>query len=370
MQALISFSFERMKQLLFPFNFKRWLKILVIVWLAGAAGGGGSGGGNWGDNINKIRNQQKPAPVATTEEATNLPVSGSASGQSASTSLSEAQTETTPAPENVSAEATQVKSEQAKREAAEKFKRALPWIIAGVILIGLPLMFLFMWLASRFQFILFSFLTRGDLAIRRGFTAYREIGNSAFVTSLVLFFVVFGSLLLPVGLFFLGPIGIFMGVLAVILWILAVVALGLVISDFIIPIMFSQNVKFKAAVRLFREQKFNVGQIILYYLVKLGLGIVAAIALAFLGLIVVIALGIPVGIGVVLALALIKSAAVLKIIGLILFSVFVLAGIVAMIVGVGLVSLPVHIFFQCFRLAFVTKLLPNIRLFQDQPISA
>src|SRR3989338_10233114 len=47
--SLLSFSWNKTKELLFPFNFKRWLKILFIVWLAGQVGGGGFNLPNPGD---------------------------------------------------------------------------------------------------------------------------------------------------------------------------------------------------------------------------------------------------------------------------------------------------------------------------------
>lgn len=362
MQKLIQFSFEKMKQLLFPFNFNRWLKILFILWLAGAAGSGGGIRGT--ENWNKLRNQQAHRPVPTiTAENNNPAAPGASSGDAgapapAASQISQAVPNATSIlppsePKPVS------RTEQMKKEANEKIKKFWPWILAFFILVGLPLMVLMNWLHARFHFILFDFLVHQQLAIRDSFKRHKELGNSLFKFNLIFSAVLFVSVGGIAALFFFGATGIILGVVLAIVWFIAILIISLGINDFVVPLMYHQNLKIKEAARLFWSQTFSGGRIFLYYLIKIGLKIVTGILGGLIFLIVLIVIGIPTGIAIALLAWLTSSVAALKTLGIILMVIVGIVAIAALLVGQSLATLPIPVFFQCFRLGFVTNLLPQ-----------
>lgn len=378
MQELINFSFSKMKALLFPFNFSRWLKILLIVWLAGAAGGGGGGGSNWSNGINKVRNQQQtakppvmalPVPNLPSPPASSLPAPDApASPISPPPMPFIPDSVVAPEPPQSSVSAVnpalqQDEKLQKKNEMAERFKKSWPWLVLGILGIGLPILILSMWLSSRFQFILLNFLTHQDLAIRSAFGHYRELGNSLLAFSWIFIVAMLGGVGLLIVPMLLGPVGIVLSIILILVFLLAVIVTMCAVNDFIVPLMFHQNLKIRDAARLFWNQDFDLGQIFIYYLVKIGIGIVASIALGIVSLVIFLIVGIPAGIGIALAIWMMKSIVALKILSIAIMVIVGVIAIAAILLGLGLISLPVHIFFQCYRVAFVTKLLPSFQFF-------
>lgn len=217
------------------------------------------------------------------------------------------------------------------------------------------------WLNARFNFILIEFLVQKKLTIRRSFTQNRDLGDGLFKFNL--FFLAGNILFLicMIGLFFLGPIGIFFGVVGLIMGVLTMVVIAIGVNDFVIPLMYHQKLTTVQAARFFWEQNFEWGKIFKYYLAKIGLGIVSSILVGILSLIVAFAVIIPAGIVLALLVWLVKAKLLLSVLLFILFAI----ALVLLILIISLVALPCHIFFQCFRLAFVTHLLPQFAFFEE-----
>ena len=370
MQKLILASFERMKALLFPFHLNTWLNIIFVVWMAGAAGGGGGGTGGL-ENLRKLRNLQQQKPVATSTAPIVVPSgagTNSAAGQGVPASVDSASESVPQMPKldlstlsQRPAAASLSRVDQMKTDLKEKMKKFWPWVLAGLLLIGIPLMLLMSWLNARFNFILIEFLVQKNLTIRKSFSQNRDLGNSLFMFNLFFLLGVILYLGCMVGLFFLGKVGIIFGVLGSIAGILAMVVISMGMNDFVIPLMYHQRLSAGHAARFFWEQDFEWGKVFMYYLAKIGLGIVASILLGILSFIGALAVIIPAGIVLALLVWLVKAKFILSI----LLVIFGGIAVIALILLVSLVALPCHIFFQCFRLGFVTHLLPQFAFFEE-----
>lgn len=339
---LIDFSWKKTKEILFPFQFKRWLKILLIVWLAGQGVGG---------NFN-IPNRFKPSPEQTQTQSV---AQGSVQGHSASESGQTTTGETAP-----SDSSEQQKSEQLAQEA---FAKLGPWLfvlISGFILIAL----LFMWLSARFQFIFLEVLMRRDIAIGESFRNYKTQGNSFFLWSLGFMAVLLGGLALVVlpGVLLKAPAWLFIAVPFLFLALMGAAVIGMVVLDFVTPIMYRDGIRTMEAVKKFLRLKPNIGSLFLYVLIKIGLGILGFL-ISFL---VIFGAGLLVLLGALLVAligaALAAIAPFLKSFLLILGAVLLVFAVLMLVVLLGLVTLPLPVFFRTFSLSFLAYLLPEYNL--------
>lgn len=370
-QEAIRFSWNKSKGILFPFQWKRWFRILIIAWLAGA----GIQGINFrwsGSPKTETPAPTVPASKETSQKATPVqpsvaPLQEGASdiaGGSAVTTSQGQGSGQVKVPGNVSRPFPKPKVNRG----------AITALVIGVALLGLSFFIFFTWLSSRFHFILFDVIVKREAAIRGPFKTHKEIGNSLFKWSLGFLGISLGVILiilLVTGLLIAiakGNIGVsfLVGVPAVLLLlgvIFLIVVIGIMINDFVTPIMYQKKISTADAFNKFLESDvFRLGAIIKYLLILLGLSILAGIVQMIVSVIVGLCGLIAGGILAIPGFFLIKALPLLKI-PLIVLGVFLLIALaIAVVVIISLIMLPVVLFFRVFALAYLTRLYPDCDL--------
>ena len=315
-------AFERMRAMLFrPFRIKTWIKIGFIGWLAGVTA---SSGGNF-----NYRGGQWPGGHEMDDVWRKI------------------------------------------HDAIQSIHiREFIWIIVILATIGLAIGILFVYLFSRFRFILFDTVMSGNADIGRGWHRYRDQAHRFFAFWLLYtlaVWAVFGAIIgIPLwhaykaGVFHrdasistifavFGPI--FLGVL---LAGIVVAIIGTFARDFLVPLMALDNLgvdeAWSALLRMIgREPLAWAGYLGMKVVFSIGAAIIFGIALVFIALILAIPAVILVLVGVLIA----KSAGPAGIaIGIFLLVLFVLAMIVLWFLIVIFCSAPVVVFFQAYPLYF------------------
>lgn len=338
--SLIRFSWDKTKAILFPFKLKRWLRILVIVWLSGHAAGAGG-------NLNVPR-QTKPQQEQT-------------QAQTSTQSPAQAQDQAQGEKENEGSETAGIPQTGPRQIVATPAlpTRVPPVFFVIIIPLVIFLVLLFLWLSARFSFIFLDLMVRGEPSIKEGFRTFRSLGNSFFRWSLGFAAIGICGLLIPVligaALWSFAKWLLFLLIPLTFLFVLAFVLIGVLTGDFVLPIMYRDGVGTMAGWKRFLSLRPAFGQIALYLLIIIGLGIAAGI----LALIAAIAIGIvAVLIGLVIALPgalMVNAVPFLKPILIVLGVLAAIALIVFLILLMGLLTLPIPIFFRAFALSYLVR---------------
>lgn len=390
--SMIRFSLGKSREILFPFNFKRWLKILVIVLFAAAGIPGFSVSFNkpnipmpaisapWKVKIPKISPVKRPRTkemfLASSFQKSG--VSGVPAAPNGEAMPQLQQKATSPVSVNQKVERMkqlQAKMERPKRKAVNS--TILTFLVAGMIALGLgfaALIVFFLWLASRLNFVLLNTLVTQEPLIAEPFKQNKELGNSYFRWSLVfwgvsasifLFMGTIGMALLVVGKVnaSLGmTLGVFVAPLALLIT-LAIITIGTLMHDFALPIMYREKISaMKAMHKFLNIGKANSGKIFQYLLIIFGFWILATVVQMIVAVFVALGALIAGGILTIPGIILIKTLPFLKIpiIVLAIFAIIML--ILAAVTVVGMIMLPVAIFFRVFALAYLTKIHPDCDL--------
>lgn len=244
----------------------------------------------------------------------------------------------------------------------------------AILVLALGLWVVLLWLFCRFNFVLLDAVTMREMKIGESFRRHREIGNAYFKWGMVFFVVSIGAILaiaLAVSLAFkitkgnlaLGPSAGIVGGLLIVVLALAVIVISMLVRDFVCPMMYREKISVMSALnRCVRSKTFSFGNILKYILIILGLGIVAGFAQAIVAVVAAIG-GLIVG-GIVAApgLFLIKAVPFLKV-PLLIGGILLGVGLVfSIIVVIGMIMLPVSIFFRMFALTFLTRVCPDCDL--------
>jgi hypothetical protein len=383
---MIGFSWKKSLELLLPFHFKRWFKILIIVWLAGA----GIQGCNLNFRIPKVPQKTdmgKPAKVyvpAVRPARPPIEKMERPSGllQSAPQGKLPGQEAVQPPALSTSADSQRIaKSREMAPTQGKKSKLGRGWggvIIAGVSLFGVVFILGFLWLGARFNFVLLNALVNRDAKIREAFKLHKEQGNSFFKWSLALFGIA-GGLLLVLGIAAVPVVllmkankimGLAIGLALILLaavMVLATAMFGITVRDFVLPVMYKENVKTLAGIGRFMKAKdFRWVEVLKYLLVILGLGTGAIIVQGIVAVIVALAGIIAGGMFAIPGIFLLKAMPFLKIPVLVAGGLLAAVLVLAVIVTVGMVMLPAVIFFRAFALTFLTRLYPDCDLLRFQ----
>lgn len=387
---MIGFSWAKSREILFPFDFKRWFKILVIVWLAGA--------GIQGFTTNfkapakpvktsfAFRKTFKPAlpPVilpqniekmsraflAQTPPSAGIP--GSFPGRIQE--LSKAGK-----PLSIRQDADRIAKLKAKMEHPKRKTGPVlsVLLVAGMIVLGMGFVVFvvfFMWFSCRFNFVLLDTIVTREPAIKEPFKRHKEEGNSYFKWSLAFLGIVLGAFL-AVGLVGTGllwivkghgvlsiTLGIFTGVLLFAI-LSGMILAGIVMRDLVLPVMYREKIPAMSAMNKFlKANTFALGKVFQYLLVIFGLWLLAVIVQGIVGILVVIGGVIAGGILTIPGIVLIKALPLLKLPLILLGSLVAIALVLAVIVVIGMVMLPAVIFFRVFALAYLTRLYPGCDL--------
>ncbi len=246
-----------------------------------------------------------------------------------------------------------------------------PWVVAGVAAL-VCLVLLWMYAESVYRFILFDAVLRGKYELREGWRRWRESGRSYFCWQ-----VVFGVVtMLVMGLLLGAPalhawragwfdhaedhVGalvllVLFAVFAFLSLIVAVMLISLAARDFVVPVMGLENVGvmegWRRALGMMRGQK---GPYAFYVLLKIGLGMAAAIVFGIVGTILLLCLLVPGAIAVA-AVVLAANAGGMTWNEFTISAVIVTAAVgilLAMFVS-GFVYAPALVFFQSYTLRFL-----------------
>jgi hypothetical protein len=361
---MIRFSWKKSLLILMPFNFKRWFKILIIVWLAGA----GIGGCNF-NGRNPAKEKPATAPAAQTDQTSPSVQNQEATVQSPASSQPVQKTNEEPAVAQPSSPAGT--NGTANKNALPKTN---PGIIGALVLLLIAISIFFMWLNSRFNFILLDTLTTGSDVIKEPFVRHRETGNSYFKWSLAFTGCLIGAVIF-LGIPFVLGAGILKGnvPLAAVLAILGVLILtcvilgfsvvGSVVHDFVLPIAYQEKISVFAAWKKFMDAgAFRLGSIIKYLLTAFGLSIVIGIIQTIVGLIVLLVFGIAGGLIAIPGFFLIKAIPAIKPILILIGILFAVVLFLMFLIVPGLVMLPAPIFLRAFALSYLTRLYPGCDL--------
>ncbi len=223
---------------------------------------------------------------------------------------------------------------------------------AALFLFCLVLGLVISWLKARGQFMFLDGVARNRGAVVEPWHQFRQVGNSLFWFNLVLGLVALIILLLIVGLglalawfdiktghFGVGAVlGIVAGAGLFVVWLIVLVLICAVVRDFVAPIMYLRNVRTLEGWRIFRWEILpeHVGDFVIFYLVKFGLGIVVAI-------IAIVATCVACCLTCCLALLPYISTVIL---------------------------LPLLVFMRCYSLYFLEQAGPQWRIFAEEPVVA
>lgn len=242
-------------------------------------------------------------------------------------------------------------------------------VIAGIsilVLLFIGIILLFTWLASVFNFIFLDNVIQNKALIKEPFHRLKPKGWSYFWWNIGFGLIVLFTLGVAVGLPILlliwsKPPGVIIafGVIYLITAFLAIITtsavIGILTRDFILPVMYLENLKILAAWKKYIPTlKTHIGQTVIYLLLKIVVGIAAVIAAGFVSIIMLIVCGIPLGIlvllGVLIAMAIGATWNIVTI------ALVAIAGIVVILGFVYIFSclmMPVEVFRRTFALLFL-----------------
>ena len=250
-------------------------------------------------------------------------------------------------------------------------------LIAAAILLGIILYFIFLYINSVFRFILFDSVLRKYCSVSEGWARWHRTGRRFFLWQIVF--------QISIGLFFAVLIGIPMAigvaagvthntfehpgrmVLAIILMVgllfvaaLAVAVVQVLAKDFLVPIMALEGLDFADGwSRLLALIRVEPGRFVVYLLLKLVLGIAAAILFGIIAIIPAIVVAIP---GVVLVIAA-HAAGMGWNVTTISMAVIVGAVVVAVLIYViAFVCVPATVFFPAYAIHFFAARYPNLNV--------
>lgn len=342
-KTLIRKSIDRTILILFkPFSLKKWLFLLLIAVLAGNIGGGNGGGGGRRPKKAEAVQQQSTTDRFDTELI----------GEDYLT------------------------SDSTYSNQIENGRSTLASVAIGIgVLFTLAIVVLFTWIGARFKFIWFNAIVNNDASIKEPFSQYKTEGGSLFRFLLILLLMVLGFFgLLALWAYFSGvSAGVFVNgatpsfgeafktfalpVLAFVIGFIFLIILNVCIDHFVVTIMAMEHCLFKSAWgRFINIARENRRDFLLYFLVLIGLRIVAGIitfliALVCLLVILIVGallLGVP-----YLLIGLLLKAKLLYIIFAIIVGVPLLAAVILLFMGIGL---PFSVFFRNFSLYFLSSL--------------
>jgi hypothetical protein len=349
-ETLITKSITRTKIILFkPFSIKKWLCLLLIAYLAGSLGGGSF-------NFNGFNNRCSKKAEAAGEEQSSASFQEQANIGEADSDNSDAQTSNT-------------------KGFCPLMTSMSYWLLGILVIFILSIIILFAWLGARFKFVWFNAMVSNDVSIKEPFGRFKTEGDSLFKFSLlflvavIVFFALIGFWAYlngtSQGIFVSKPDWSFAKVMNVfalplitlIAGIIFMAILGVCLDHFVVTIMGMERCTFWPAWGKFvAVAGSNKKDLLIYFLVLIALGIIAAI-LAFLVAficfaVVLIAAAILFGIPFLLIVMLFKAK--------IMFITFaIIAGIpfaAVTILFFMCVGLPFAVFFKTFSLYFISSL--------------
>ncbi|MDD5681045.1 MAG: hypothetical protein PHI59_07370 [Candidatus Omnitrophica bacterium] len=345
---LIRMSWDRTAAILFrPFKFKKWIMLGVIVMLAGQMGG---------LNFNFSGNKSDFAKIAS-QFAKKMPPPA-------------ATTETAPADVTVPKDLSMQSIRSLPVFSDPKKSGLLILIVGGVLFLLGSVLFMLMWVKANFAFVFIESVVKDDASFRVPFHRNKPQGNSYLMWNILFSVVVILTLcaitvpplvnILKSGMlsgktaFDIAKIFAIISpyIPVFIMSIFVLVLVSLIVVDFILPIMYRKKTCIVKAWSVFGGllQK-NLSDIVLYFLVKLGLAVLTiliSVVLVILGVILfLLAGGIAWLLGWLVYLITPQAVKATMIVVLIVAGVCIL---VSLVILFSLVFLPIPVFFRLFSM--------------------
>jgi hypothetical protein len=315
---IIQPTLEKVKGLLLPFDAVKWMKLALVVLIAGASSGGGQYVGNMGNlgDWDDLGDDMSPEEV----------------------------------------------------EAAILGFLTDEVILAITIIIALLILFFIFWnyISSVFTFVFFESVVTKEVKIREGFKRNMKNGLSLFVFRVAAILGFLLILALMAGLFiflvFGGGVGLLLGIVLGILFFIIliplIIAFSIIISmaeDFAVPIMSLRGdgilKSMRHSIGLFKKE---ILQFALYYVMKLALGMAASVISIILLIPVFIVMGIMIAIIVVIgALAGISLSWSAPLVAIAIVGVAIV--MLLFIYLSVLITLPIPVFFRYYSLMFLRE---------------
>ncbi|MBN1687799.1 MAG: hypothetical protein JW893_01720 [Candidatus Omnitrophica bacterium] len=338
LSEIISFSWKKTREILLPFRFRHWLKILLVIWFAGQGIHSGSIPSGNVPNTAPERSQQQVMDTFQTDDEQTLKADENAEMSDAESPMLE--------------------------EVRGLLQKAKPFLLFLIPLI-IFLWFFVTWLGARLNFVFLDLMTKKEISIRQSFREQKQTGNSYFLWLIGFFAALLFCLLLFFGAGVLARQNAFLIFAIVVLGagsILTAAVLSICISDFVLPLMYQDRIPTLKAIGLFFSYRPRIKQIALYLGVKLLLGIVAMVAVVIVSLIIGLLAGIVsflvvmVGLGLVAMIPFLKPG--LFVVGL----GFAVLAFIVVFISIGMLTLPAPIFMKAFALNFLIRFCPGYHL--------
>lgn len=340
LSAIIGKSIEGTTAILFrPFSSKKWLRLLLIAFLAGALGGGGGNGGGGGGSNQPTQQKKEISQTAAQNR------------------------------------------QQPAAPATEEAPASKPPIAVIVILISLAVILIFgiiiltTWLGSRFRFIWFNAVVNNTTAMREPYSRHKDEAKSLFKFSIILFFgfMIYAAIigagiwysLLSHGAFKPGFIwsvsaGLQIFLLPAILLVVVVIGLAIlsyIIDHFIVPIMALEGLRitkaFKKLGPIFRSYRKDIFLFTLVFLLlSIAGGAIAMALIILLFIALILAALITFGIPFLIIWLLLKAKLVFVIYAIAAGIPFAVLGLILLLA----VSLPFAVFFRLFSINYLISL--------------
>jgi hypothetical protein len=372
---LIGMSWSWVVQVLFrPFSLKKWIMLAVIIILAGQMGGGFNFNfqGNAGD-FRKILEENLEKASLSTGTQTEAPASSVSYQLGESEGISVAQ-EIFPQPDA---------APQIMPALDRKTLILISSIGLFIFLFILVFSLLWMWISSNFSFVFIDSMVRNDASLRVPFHRNKPQGNSYFRWNIIFAVISLATLgiiaalpimqLVQAGVFASKPPADIVKILSIVMpYAPLIIIAGLLffliaffVREFILPIMYKKKIGIMSGWKVFLGLlKKNIGEMILFILVKIGLSILAvviSILLAIVGIIILLLIGGLTALLGWLIYAITPAAAKLIILGiliLIAIPIFIFLGILF-----NLFFLPIPVFFRTFSINVLGSIDESLDLF-------
>ena len=259
------------------------------------------------------------------------------------------------------------------------YMAAVVWpILIFLVLLLLTVMVFFIWLSTRFKFVWLHAVQTEEVLVRRPLSQYENQSDSLTSFYILMAFsllIYFAAILVPAGMQFFAAarVGVhvltdygflwkyFWPLIALFLFsVLIAVIFYSVITDFIIPLMASEQWMFKEAFRkwlaIYKKNRMAVCR---YFLTKFFASILVG-AFSMAALVIAIILGVIAGVIIfevlyLLLFMLLKAKILFWVLAVILGTPF----LIAMIFMLMACMLPAAVFFRAFSLSFLSRLAPE-----------
>lgn len=250
-------------------------------------------------------------------------------------------------------------------------------LIAAAALLAVVLFFIFLYINSVFRFILFDSVLRKYCSIGEGWARWHRTGRRYFLWQMVfqisvgLFFAILIGVPVAVGVAagathntFEHPgrmlIAILLLVGLILVAALAALAVRVLATDFLVPIMALEGVDFADGwSRLLALIRVEPGRYAVYLLLKIVLAIAAAILFGILAIIPAVVVAVP---GVILVIAAHAAGMGWNVTTISMAVVVGTVFVAVLIYLVALVSVPATVFFPAYALHFFAARYPNLNV--------